>query len=74
MKKTKETEEEITWEDFKTYLPKHDFDKKQIDFFQNALDYIVHRKNTTKVSCFCGRCGIGKSTMIHIYIGGKNHG
>lgn len=65
MKKTKETEEEITWEDFKTYLPKHDFDKKQMDFFQNALDYIVHRKNTTKVSCFCGRCGIGKSTMIH---------
>ena len=43
MKKSKETEEEITWEDFKAYLPKHDFDKKQMDFFKSTLDYILHR-------------------------------
>ena len=58
-------EGKITWEDFETYLPTYEFDEKQIEFFKNTLDIILHNRNTKKVTCFSERCGIGKSTMIH---------
>lgn len=58
-------EGKITWEDFETYLPTYEFDEKQIEFFKNTLDIILHNRNTNKVTCFGERCGIGKSTMIH---------
>lgn len=55
----------ITWDDFKTYLPNYKFDEKQMEFFKNTLESILHNRNTNKVTCFGARCGIGKSTMIH---------
>ena len=56
---------DITWEDFETYLPDYQFDEKQIQFFKDTLEMILHNRNTSKVTCFGTRCGIGKSTMIH---------
>ena len=55
----------ITWDDFKIYLPNYKFDEKQMEFFKNTLESILHNRNTNKVTCFGARCGIGKSTMIH---------
>ena len=59
---------ELTWADFETYLPQYDFDEKQIAFFKEAFELIVHNRDTSKVTCLAGRCGIGKSTFIHTLI------
>lgn len=58
----------MTWEDFETYLPKYQFDEKQIDFFKDAFEILTHNKDTNKVTCFSSRCGIGKSTLIHTFM------
>lgn len=58
----------ITYKDFETYLPTYDFDDKQIQFFKNALETIVTNTDTSKVTCFSTRCGIGKSTFIHTFM------
>lgn len=55
----------LTWEDFKTYLPPYTFDEKQMQFFKDAFEIIVNNRDTSKVTCFANRCGIGKSTFIH---------
>lgn len=55
----------ITWDDFRTYLPNYHFNEKQMEFFRDTLDTIIHNRDTSKVTCFGARCGIGKSTMIH---------
>ena len=56
--------EKITWEDFETYLPSYDFDEKQIQFFKETFDIIMNNHDTSKVTCFADRPGIGKSTFI----------
>ena len=58
----------ITYKDFETYLPTYDFDDKQIQFFKDALETIVTNTDTSKVTCFSTRCGIGKSTFIHTFM------
>lgn len=55
---------ELTYEDFETYLPQYDFDKKQIQFFKDTFEIIMHNRDTSKVTCFADRPGIGKSTLI----------
>ena len=64
---------DITWEDFETYLPDYQFDEKQIQFFKDTLEMILHNRNTSKVTCFGTRCGIGKSTMIHTLENGSQN-
>ena len=59
---------EMTWLDFETYLPDYKFDEKQIEFFKDAFDKLVHDRDTNKVTCFSARCGIGKSTLIHTFM------
>lgn len=58
----------ITYKDFETYLPTYDFDDKQIQFFKDAIETIVTNTDTSKVTCFSTRCGIGKSTFIHTFM------
>lgn len=66
--KQKRNKPELTYEDFETYLPQYDFDEKQIQFFKDTFEIITHNKNTSKVTCFSTRCGIGKSTFIHTFM------
>lgn len=55
---------ELTYEDFETYLPQYDFDEKQKQFFKETFEIIMHNRDTSKVTCFADRPGIGKSTLI----------
>lgn len=59
---------ELLWDDFETYLPQYKFDEKQIQFFKDAFETITHNRDTSKVTCFSPRCGIGKSTFIHTFM------
>lgn len=59
---------ELTWEDFVTYLPKYNFDEKQMEFFKDTFETIISNRDTSKVTCFSQRCGIGKSTFIHTFM------
>lgn len=64
MKKT-----ELTWDDFETYLPEnYKFDEKQIEFYKMVFEILIHNKDTSKVTCFGGRPGIGKSTLIKTFM------
>ena len=64
MKKT-----ELTWDDFETYLPEnYEFDEKQIEFYKMVFEVLIHNKDTSKVTCFGGRPGIGKSTLIKTFM------
>lgn len=63
-----ENRTELLWDDFTTYLPQHNFDEKQTQFFKDAFEIITHDRNTNKVTCFSPRCGIGKSTFIHTFM------
>ncbi len=64
----KKNQTDLTYEDFETYLPQYDFDKKQIQFFKDAFEIITHNRDTNKVTCFASRPGIGKSTFIHTFM------
>lgn len=56
---------ELTYEDFETYLPqRYNYDDKQIQFFKETFEIIMHNRDTSKVTCFADRPGIGKSTLI----------
>lgn len=59
---------ELRYSDFETYLPSYKFDEKQIQFFKDAFKIITTNKDTSKVTCFSSRCGIGKSTFIHTFM------
>lgn len=59
---------ELTWEDFATYLPQYNFDEKQMEFFKDTFETIISNRDTSKVTCFSQRCGIGKSTFIHTFM------
>lgn len=60
---------ELTWDDFETYLPEnYEFDEKQIEFYKMVFDILIHNKDTSKVTCFGGRPGIGKSTLIKTFM------
>lgn len=59
---------ELTYEDFESYLPQYDFDEKQITFFRETFEIIMHNKDTSKVTCFANRPGIGKSTLIKAFM------
>lgn len=59
---------ELTYIDFETYLPSYNFDEKQIQFFRDAFETIINNRDTSKVTCFSPRCGIGKSTFIHTFM------
>ena len=60
---------ELTYEDFETYLPEsYEFDAKQIEFYKMVFDILIHNKDTSKVTCFGGRPGIGKSTLIKTFM------
>ena len=59
---------ELIWDDFETYLPQYNFDEKQIQFFKDTFEIITHNRDTSKVTCFSPRCGIGKSTFIHTFM------
>lgn len=63
-----ENRTELLWDDFTTYLPQHNFNEKQTQFFKDAFEIITHDRNTNKVTCFSPRCGIGKSTFIHTFM------
>lgn len=63
-----QSEKQIIYDDFKTYLPSYDFDEKQLQFFKDTFEIITHNRNTSKVTCFSQRCGIGKSTFIHTFM------
>lgn len=58
----------IKYSDFETYLPEREFDERQIEFFKDTFENITTNKDTSKVTCFCGRCGIGKSTFINTFM------
>ena len=59
---------ELSYEDFESYLPQYDFDERQIKFFKEAFEIIMHNKDTSKVTCFASRPGIGKSTLIKAFM------
>ncbi len=59
---------ELSYSDFSTYLPIYDFDEKQNQFFQDTFEIITNNKDTSKVTCFADRCGIGKSTFIKTFM------
>lgn len=59
---------ELTYDDFTTYLPQYKFDEKQLQFFKDAFEIIINNRDTSKVTCFSPRCGIGKSTFIHTFM------
>lgn len=60
---------ELTWDDFETYLPEnYEFDEKQIEFYKMVFEVLIHNKDTSKVTCFGGRPGIGKSTLIKTFM------
>lgn len=59
---------ELTYEDLETYLPEYDFDEKQKQFFKETLEIIMHNRDTSKVTCFADRPGIGKSTLIKAFM------
>lgn len=60
---------ELTYEDFETYLPEnYEFDEKQIEFYKMVFEILIHNKDTSKVTCFGGRPGIGKSTFIKTFM------
>lgn len=63
-----ENRNNLTWKDFETYLPQYDFDEKQIEFFKDTFETVIKNKDTSKVTCFSPRCGIGKSTFIHTFM------
>ena len=63
-----ENRNNLTWGDFETYLPQYDFDEKQIEFFKNTFETVIKNRDTSKVTCFSPRCGIGKSTFIHTFM------
>lgn len=58
----------LTYEDFKTYLPHYNFNKKQLDFFEDTFNTITNNRDTSKVTCFADRPGIGKSTFIKAFM------
>lgn len=60
--------ERLRYEDFEAYLPPYDFDENQIQFFKDTFENIKNNKDTSKVTCFSTRCGIGKSTFIHTFM------
>ena len=66
--KQEENKTGLTWADFETYLPQYDFDEKQIEFFKDTFEIIMNNRDTSKVTCFSPRCGIGKSTFIHTFM------
>ena len=55
---------ELTYEDFETYLPQYEFSENQRRFFKETFEIIMHNRDTSKVTCFADRPGIGKSTLI----------
>ena len=59
---------DITWKDFETYLPQYDFDEQQMEFFKDTVDMLVHNRDTNKITALAMRCGIGKSTLIRIFM------
>lgn len=59
---------DITWKDFETYLPQYDFDEQQMAFFKDTIDMLVHNRDTNKITALAMRCGIGKSTLIRIFM------
>lgn len=59
---------ELTYEDFKTYLPDYNFDEKQLKFFEDTFNILINNRDTSKVTCFPGRPGIGKSTFIKAFM------
>ncbi|WP_313184786.1 hypothetical protein [Lacrimispora sp.] len=58
----------LTYEDFKTYLPDYNFEDKQLMFFEETFETIIHNKDTSKVTCIADRPGIGKSTFIKSFM------
>ena len=36
---------EMTYEDFETYLPEYNFDEKQIQFFKDTFEIIIHNRD-----------------------------
>lgn len=58
----------LTYEDFKAYLPDYNFDDKQLMFFEETFETIIHNKDTSKVTCITDRPGIGKSTFIKSFM------
>lgn len=63
-----ENRTKLLWDDFTTYLPQYKFDEKQLQFFKDAFEIIISNRDTSKVTCFSTRCGIGKSTFIHTFM------
>lgn len=53
---------------FMSYLPDYEFDDKQQEFFENTFKEIMSNKDTSKVTCFASRPGIGKSTFIKAFM------
>lgn len=68
MANSSKQKEKLTYEDFKTYLPDYNFDEKQIEFFKDTFDMVVSNRDTSKVTCFADRPGIGKSTFIKAFM------
>ena len=44
------------------------FNKKQISFFNFALDQINNDRNTETITVFPARCGLGKSTFLKVLV------
>ena len=39
-----------------------------MEFFKDTFETIISNRDTSKVTCFSQRCGIGKSTFIHTFM------
>lgn len=62
------TSNTFKYEDFIEYLPKRTFHEKQEKFFRNTFDVVTQNNDTTKVTCFAARPGVGKSTFINTFM------
>ena len=49
-------------------FPKREFHPKQTDFFKFALETINSDRDTSKITIFPARCGIGKTSFLRILI------
>lgn len=66
---SQENRTNLTWEDFETYLPENlIFSEQQKQFYKDVFEILIHNRDTSKVTCFGGRPGIGKSTLIKTFM------
>ena len=59
---------ETFFEELKRIYPTRKFTQMQMDFFKFAIEIINTDRDTQKLTAFAARCGLGKSSFLHLLI------